>query len=146
MRHAWCAVAALVWTAACGGEQPPADRPDHEAARAPIVQVEMIGDGRRTAAFAPAAVTIAPGTTVRFINVSGGPHNVVFWPDSIPDGAADVLDAAMPSRMTRLAGPLLLRPNEVYEIAFPADAPRGSYGAYCLPHLALGMTLTITVQ
>src|SRR2546426_427397 len=31
------------------------------------------------AAFEPATLTIAPGTTVRFINVSGGPHDVAFY-------------------------------------------------------------------
>lgn len=116
------------------------------AAGGAVVEVRMTGDGTTTAAFEPAAITIAPGTTVRFINVSGGPHNVAFWADSIPAGAADLLNAAMPNRMDNLSGPFATAPNEIYEITFPANAPTGAYGTYCLPHLALGMTMKITVQ
>jgi plastocyanin len=111
-----------------------------------MVEIQMIGDGRRRAAFEPAALTVTPGATLRFINVSGGPHNVVFWPDSVPPGAADLLDAAMPNRMARLSGPLATQPNEAYEIPVPPTAPPGRYRAYCLPHLAMGMTIAITVR
>ncbi|MGH7699515.1 MAG: plastocyanin/azurin family copper-binding protein [Gemmatimonadales bacterium] len=134
-----------------GGEQQQAGQAGGEQAAAPaaggaVVEVRMTGDGVRTAAFEPAAITIAPGTTLRFINVSGGPHNVAFWADSIPAGAAAILNAAMPNRMNNLSGPFATAPNEIYEITFPASAPTGAYGTYCLPHLALGMKMKITVQ
>jgi plastocyanin len=105
----------------------------------------MTGNGTTTAAFDPAAITIAPGTTVRFINVSGGPHNVAFWADSIPAGAPAVLNAAMPDRMGELSSRFVTAPNETMDLSF-AGASTGTYKAYCLPHLALGMKLTITVQ
>lgn len=138
---------------ACGGgdkqqaqqEQAPAAQDQAAAPAGPVVEVKMTGTGT-TAAFEPAALTIAPGTTIRFINVSGGPHNVSFWADSIPAGAGAVLNAAMAGRtMGDLAGMMVTQPNETYDISF-AGAPTGVYKGYCLPHLALGMKIDITVQ
>jgi plastocyanin len=82
---------------------------------------------------------------VRFHNKSGGPHNVSFWPDSIPGGAADALKKNMPNQMAPLEGPLLTEPDAVYEVSF-AGAPKGDYKMYCLPHLALGMKGKVTVK
>ncbi|HEX9610448.1 MAG TPA: plastocyanin/azurin family copper-binding protein [Gemmatimonadales bacterium] len=136
---------------ACGGgerqaEQTPAGgQPAATPPSAPVVEVRMTGNGTNQAAFEPAAITIAPGTTVRFINATGGPHNVAFWGDSIPAGAAAVLNAAMPDRLNDLSSRFVTTPSEALDIAF-AGAPTGVYKAYCLPHLAMGMRLTITVQ
>jgi len=136
---------------ACGGEkkadqpQMAAGQPGMAAPAGPVVEVKMTGNGSTTAAFEPAAITIAPGTTVRFINVSGGPHNIAFWGDSIPAGAAAVLTAAMPNSIDNLTGPFLLQPNETYDVTF-TNAPTGAYKGYCTPHLALGMKIAITVQ
>jgi plastocyanin len=141
---------------ACGGGERQAEPPQNaqtaaaaaSAAVPPgaVVEVRMTGNGRDRAAFEPNALTITPGMTVRFINVSGGPHNVAFWADSIPAGARDGLNAAMPRRLTDLHGPYAVQPNETYDIVFGAEALRGAYKGYCAPHLALGMTLVITVQ
>lgn len=115
------------------------------AAPAAIVEVKMTGNGTSQAAFVPAALTIKPGTTVRFLNVSGGPHNIAFYADSIPKGAADVLNKGMANTMGPLTGPFVTQPNEKYDVSF-AGAPAGVYKGYCMPHVALGMHLTITVQ
>jgi plastocyanin len=106
--------------------------------------VQMLGDatGYR---FSPATITIKRGDAVRWTNVSGGPHNVTFWPDSLPAGAQGPLAANMPGQTTPLAGPLLLTPNQTYTISF-ANVPAGTYKYYCTPHLALGMKATIQVQ
>src|SRR5437899_12559249 len=112
---------------------------------AAVVEVKMTGNGTTKAAFEPATLTIAPGTTVRFINVSGGPHDIAFYADSIPKGAADVLKKGMPNQMMDLASPFLQQPNEKYDVSF-AGAPAGTYKGYCLPHVALGMKVTITVK
>ena len=106
--------------------------------------VNMVLDGS-TYKFEPATLTIKAGDVVRFHDVSGGPHNVSFFADSIPAGAAAVLDAAMLDRTATLSGPLLVEPNAVYSISF-AGAPAGAYGFYCLPHTAMGMKGTLTVQ
>lgn len=105
----------------------------------------MTGNGSTMAAFEPKALTIAPGTTVRFINVAGGPHNIAFWSDSIPAGAEAGLAAAMPNSIDKLSGQFLTDPNQTYEVSF-ANAPKGTYKGYCVPHAGLGMKLTITVQ
>ncbi|HEX4600803.1 MAG TPA: plastocyanin/azurin family copper-binding protein [Gemmatimonadales bacterium] len=149
---------------ACGGSKPDASQaqaatpapsaaapaaatpaPTTAATTAAVVEVKMTGDGTSKAAFAPTSITIKPGTTVQFINVSGGPHNVAFYGDSIPAGAADALKKGMPNAMGDLMGPFLAKPNEKYDVSF-AGAPAGTYKAYCLPHVALGMKLSITVK
>jgi plastocyanin len=95
--------------------------------------------------FDPDHLTIQSGDVVRYHNKSGGPHNVSFWADSIPSGAADVLNKNMPDQMAPLEGPLLTEPDAVYQVSF-AGAPKGEYKFYCLPHLALGMHGNVTVK
>jgi plastocyanin len=146
-----------VLVAACGGEkkapeQAPAETPA-AAEAAPAVapaatgtthDVKMEFDGK-TYHFIPNALTIKAGDVVNFHNISGGPHNVAFWADSIPAGAAAVLGANMPDQMQPLSGPMLVVQDAVYSISF-AGAPEGEYKFYCLPHLAMGMRGMITVE
>jgi len=142
--------------AACSGEKQPEQTPAATpAAEAPAAQaaapattgttydVKMEFDGK-TYHYIPKTLTIKAGDVVNFHNVSGGPHNVAFWGDSIPAGAAAVLQAAMPNQMQPLVGSMLVEPNAVYTINF-TGAPAGEYKMYCLPHLAMGMTGAITV-
>jgi plastocyanin len=143
--------------AACGGEkkaedqstttatpEQPAAAPAAPAAGGATHDVNMVLDGSKYK-FDPAELTIKAGDVVNFHNKSGGPHNVSFWADSIPGGAADVLKGSMPDQMAPLEGPLLTEPDAVYKVSF-AGAPTGDYKFYCLPHLALGMHGKITVQ
>ena len=108
------------------------------------VEVQMIGDATGDK-FSPAKVTIARGDKVKFTLVSGPPHNVVFWEDSIPKGAAAKLGKAMPKTVGPLTGPFMLNTGETYEISF-AGLPAGTYKYYCAPHLALGMHAVIEVK
>lgn len=95
--------------------------------------------------FDPAITTARAGDTVRFINGSGGPHNVQFFADSIPDPARDLLDRAMPgAKIGWLTSQLFLDPDEVYDIVVPAVVP-GRYPFVCLPHYAGHMTGVIVV-
>ena len=149
--------------AACGGENKTGDQqagtPDTAAANAPAANapaaapaagtgkthdVDMVLEGSKYL-YKPETLTIKSGDVVRYHNKSGGPHNVSFWADSIPSGAADALKKTMPNQMAPLEGPLLTEPAAVYEISF-AGAPKGEYKYYCLPHLALGMKAKLTVQ
>ena len=128
-------------------EQKPA--PAARAAPAPTStrtthDVNMVLDGT-SYKYVPDALVIRSGDVVRFRNKSGGPHNVSFWLDSIPRGAAGALQAGMSSQMAPLEGPLLIDPEAVYEVSF-AGAPKGVYRFYCLPHLALGMNGYLTVE
>src|SRR5207253_4907349 len=122
----------------------PAAAPAAEPAGA-VVEVKMTGNGTSVAAFEPSKLSIKAGTTVRFINVSGGPHNIAFYADSIPKGGAAVLKKGMPNAMGDLMGAFLTQPNEKYDVSF-TGAPAGVYKGYCLPHVALGMHIAITVQ
>ena len=104
----------------------------------------MLGDasGYR---FDPASITIKRGDGVRWTVVSGPPHNVTFWPDSIPPSATSTLRGNMPQTTAPLTGPLLMNPSQTYLVSF-GGLPAGTYHYYCTPHLALGMKGTIIVQ
>jgi plastocyanin len=143
--------------AACGGEKKTSDQtttttPEQQApapAGAPAAtgathDVNMVLDGGKYK-YNPAELTIKSGDVVQFHNKSGGPHNVSFWSDSIPSGAADALKAGMPDQMAPLESNLLTEQDAVYKVSF-GNAPKGEYKFYCLPHLALGMHGKITVQ
>lgn len=148
---AMIAAVALV-LAACGGEKKEGaettETPDAMApAAAPAVTgtthvVEMIQDGT-TFKFSPAEISIKAGDAITFKSVSGGLHNVQFWPDSIPTGAAAVLDAAITNKQGPLAS-ALLNTGEEMTINF-AGAPVGEYKFTCLPHMAMGMHGKITI-
>lgn len=157
MRRTWIVAAVAITAMACAKkEQAPASesaaQPTEQAQHGPtamqptgpVVEVQMTGAGN-VFKYEPDHITVPAGGTVKFINVSGGPHNVSFWPDSIPAGAADQLNTAMPNRMDNLSGNFLVTPNETYEISF-AGLPAGVYKGYCTPHLALGMTFVLTLQ
>ena len=142
----WSALAVAALFAATGVEVrtivPPANVAEASAPK--TVDVQMIGDatGYR---FAPATVTIQRGDKVRFTLVSGPPHNVVFWSDSVPKGAAAALAKGMPNTVDKLTGPFFLKAGDTYVVSF-AGAPAGRYRYYCAPHLALGMAATIVVK
>jgi len=108
------------------------------------VEVQMIGDASGYK-FSPAKISIAKGDKVKFTLVSGPPHNVVFWEDSIPKGAATKLGKAMTKTVGPLTGPFLLNTGDAYEISF-VGLPAGTYKYYCAPHLALGMHAVIEVK
>ncbi|HYJ80390.1 MAG TPA: plastocyanin/azurin family copper-binding protein [Longimicrobiaceae bacterium] len=114
--------------------------------------VRMIMEGNSAGRFDPAALTIRAGDVVRFVNVSGGPHNISFDPATIPDDVERVLSAAMPNQIEPLWGGLLTTPNAVYTISFAGIKP-GRYEFFCVPHMydrtgaaTHGMKGVITVQ
>ena len=95
--------------------------------------------------FQPAMITARVGDTLAFINGRGGPHNVQFSDDSLPDAAHRLIDAAMPdrpkvawSRDVPLAGPMLILDGDTYKVVVPA-LPPGRYRFFCAPHINGGM-------
>jgi plastocyanin len=145
--------------AACGGEnkgsnqqaasdQPAAsDQAGAPAATSPAAtgathDVNMVLEGS-SYKYVPERLTIKPNDVVRYHNKSGGPHNVAFWTDSIPSGAASAI--VVPDPMAPLSSKLVVTPDEVIEVKFN-NAPAGEYKYYCTPHLALGMKARLTVQ
>lgn len=118
------------------------------AAMAPITgkthEVKMVGD-EKGYRYEPADITVKQGDGIKFVMVSGGPHNAAFDPATVPAAAKAQLSANMPNQMAELSGPLLLNPNEAYTISF-ANVPPGQYPYHCTPHIAMNMKGTITVQ
>lgn len=107
-------------------------------------EVKMIGDATGYK-FEPANITIKQGDAVKFIMVTGGPHNVAFL--NLTDATVKAqLNANMPGQhMAEDSSPLLMQPNEPYTISF-AGIPAGKYDFDCTPHAAMGMKGSITVQ
>lgn len=105
-------------------------------------EVKMLGD-EKGYRFEPADLTIKSGDGVRWTMVSGGPHNVAF--QDVTGGAKTQLSANMPNQISDLSSPMLLNPNEKYEVSF-ANVPAGKYNYICTPHIATGMKGSITVQ
>ena len=154
MRFALLTTVVAIGVLACGKKAdqnqmqqsaPPAAPMASDAASGPVVEVKMTGNGSTRAAYEPSSLKIAPGTTVRFINVSGGPHNIAFWQDSVPSGGAAALNANMKNTVDNLSGPFLTTAAESYDVSF-ANAPKGTYKGYCTPHQTLGMKIAITVE
>ena len=135
---------------ACGGTKGDAGAADTTQAAAPAApaagathDVNMVLEGTAYK-FVPADLSIKVGDKVVFHNVSGGPHNVKFWPDSIPAGAQAVIEPQLPDPIETLSSALLVDPNATLSIAF-ANAPVGVYKFTCTPHMAMAMHGKITV-
>ncbi len=159
MRKAMAALALL--TMACGGGEQAAQE-DEQLAAAPqtgvataatapgtgvVHEIQMMQNPDGNYMFQPAALTIKVGDTVRWINVSGFPHNVAFYEDKIPQGAADQLASLLPTegKLGPLLGALLTQADETFEVSF-INVPAGSYGYFCVPHEALGMVASLTIE
>ena len=109
------------------------------------VEVKMLGDDKGYR-FDPANITVKAGDAIKFVNVSGGPHNVAFDDTTVPADAKAQLDANMPgAHMGPMSGPLVSNPNEAYTVSF-ANVKPGTYDFHCTPHLAMGMKGKVTVQ
>jgi plastocyanin len=159
---------AVILTACAGGDSPadttavaangaatpaPATTAAAPAATTPAVtgtthEVQMVlEDGKYL--YVPAQITVKEGDAIKFINVSGGPHNVAFKPEQIPDDVETRLASNMPAgamaKLGPMSGPLLMQPNEAYTVSF-AGIKAGEYPFVCTPHEAMGMTGTVTVQ
>jgi plastocyanin len=158
-------VGSAIVLGACGGGEKAADTtaavtpaPDTTAAAttpapaagapAPITgtthEVKMVGDDKGYR-YEPADITVKAGDGIKFIMVSGGPHNVAFDPATIPADVKPQLSANMPNQQGELSSPLFMNPNESYTISF-ANVKPGQYPYHCTPHLAMNMKGTITVQ
>jgi plastocyanin len=164
------AVGAIALGACAGGESKPADTThvavDTAAAStttttgtstttsgagtmAPITgkthEVKMVGDAKGYR-FEPANITVKQGDGIKFVVVSGGPHNVAFDPATIPADVKAQLDANMGTdKMGELSSNMKMNPGESVTVSFGNIKP-GQYPYHCVPHLALNMKGVITVQ
>lgn len=107
--------------------------------------VNMVGDAKGYR-FEPANITVKQGDAIKFVVLSGGPHNVAFDPATIAPDVKPQLDANMGSdKMGELSSSLKTNNGESVTISFGKIKP-GQYPFHCTPHLALGMKGVITVQ
>jgi plastocyanin len=122
--------------------------PAGTAAAAPITgtthEVKMYDDAKGYR-FEPATLTIKSGDGVKYVLVDGGPHNVAF--QNVTDAAVKAqLDANMPGQhMGEVSGPMIMQPNEAYTVSF-GKIPAGKYDYICVPHSAMNMKGSLTVQ
>ncbi len=105
--------------------------------------INMVQKGPNSYAFEPSDLTIKVGDAVEFKGVSGLGHDVAFYPDSIPPGAAAVINAAIQDKPQDLATPMI-QDGQSVTVSF-AGAPTGTYKFYCIPHQAMGMKGTLTI-
>ena len=108
-------------------------------------EVKMLGDAKGYR-FEPANLTIKQGDGIKFVVVSGGPHNVAFDPATIPADVKGQLDANMGTdKMGELSSNMKMNAGESVTVSFGNIKP-GQYPYHCVPHLALNMKGVITVQ
>lgn len=135
-------------TAAAAAATTPAATPAAAGTLAPITgtthEVRMVFENNEYK-FVPANITVKAGDGIRWIMISGAPHNVAFDPASLPANVKPQLSANMPNQISELSSPMMINPNETYTISF-ANIPAGSYNYHCTPHLAMNMRGVITVE
>jgi plastocyanin len=107
-------------------------------------EVKMLLDDKGAYRFEPAVVTAKVGDGLKFVLVSGAPHNVAFDAATVPDDVKAQLSANLPNTMGNLDSPMLMNANETWTASLGGIKP-GKYGLICTPHLAMGMKMELTV-
>jgi plastocyanin len=105
-------------------------------------EVRMVGD-EKGYRYEPTDLTIKQGDAVKWVMITGAPHNVAF--QNVPADAKGQLSANMPNQLSDLSSPMLLNANETYQVSFAGVKP-GKYDYICTPHIANNMRGSITVQ
>jgi plastocyanin len=83
---------------------------------------------------------------VKFVFISGGPHNVAFDPATIPADVKAQLDANFgTSKMAELSSNMLMNAGESVTISL-GGIKAGTYDFHCTPHLAMNMKGKLIVQ
>lgn len=153
-------VASAIMFAACGGSEttPATDAapaaaadaaPATAATAAPatgtVHEIKMIGDDKGYR-FEPANLTIKSGDAIKFVGVSGFPHNVAFHGATLSAAVKSQLDANFgTARAGELMSTMYVAAGEGFTLSF-ANIPAGQYEYNCTPHLAMNMKGVITVQ
>ena len=102
---------------------------------AAVSSVSTTHEVRMTGRFIPAETSAQPGDTLRFINQSGGPHNIQFFADSMPEAARRLLEQEMRAteKIVPVSRQMPVLENDRDERAVRA-LPPGRYPFVCLPH------------
>ena|ERR1043166_7612191 len=109
------------------------------------IEIKMVQTPSGAQEFQPKDVTISPGDAITWVVGSSPPHNIVFNADDVPAAARAQLQANMDNPTPELSSPLLLNAGEKFTMSF-GNIPPGTYPYHCTPHLASGMSGTITVK
>ncbi len=107
-------------------------------------EVVMLGDaaGYR---YEPSTITASPGDGIRFVVVSGAPHNIAFDPAQIPPEVRAQLWANMGANSQAGSSRILLNRDDEFVLSL-GNLPPGRYPFYCTPHLAMKMTGEIIIR
>lgn len=103
----------------------------------------MIGDAKGYR-FEPQHITAKSGDGVKFVVVSGGPHEIAFDLASVPAESRDRLQWNMPNA-TNGRSPLLVAENETWTVSLGGLKP-GRYPFVSTPRLPQGMKGEIEVR
>lgn len=118
---------------------PPTDAPAEDGESTPgadgTVVVEMLTDNQGTY-FSPKGLAVDPGTTVRFVNVSGGHGTTAYHPDN-EDHPLRIPEAAEPWE-----SPIYTEADATFEVTLTVE---GVYDFYCPPHESMGMVGRLVV-
>ena len=108
-----------------------------------IIEVRMVGDGKGYR-FEPATVKAVPGDGIKFVVISGGPHEVAFDLAAVPPESRDQLRWNMPNS-TEGRSPLLSHEQETWTVSLGSLA-KGRYPFVSTPRVAQGMKGEIVIQ
>lgn len=137
---AWYAILAalgVLLLVACGGEEP-----------APVPSPTIAP----TATLAPAPTPAPPPTVVVTLNDSGGRGPFAFEPAEFTFDVGELVSLTLISEsqfhtftVEELGVDVSVNGGETVSVSFTFDEP-GTYELICIPHQALGMKGTVTVQ
>lgn len=103
----------------------------------------MIGDAKGYR-FEPNHITASIGDAVKFVVISGGPHEIAFDLDKVPAESRSQLEYNMPnSEMGK--SPLLTGTREAWTVSLGGLAP-GVYPFVSVPRLPQGMKGEIEIK
>jgi plastocyanin len=122
-------VAGLVFVAVAGTAEA-----QTAAAKGKVVTVQMVDKSATEYRFEPAAVSVQPGDTLRFVTTGAMTHNVE-W-KVVPAGAK-LGDAQV--------GPYLTAKGQTYDLVIDSRFAPGEYEIICTPHQTLGMQAKVTI-
>ncbi len=99
------------------------------------IVIRMVVKGGTEFRFDPAALTVSPGDTLRFVQASDLPHDVDL--QKAPRGAHIGHGELVP---------LLISKGQTFDLVIDQRFVPGVYHFVCEPHAALGMIFTLTVS
>jgi plastocyanin len=108
-----------------------------------VHEVQMIGDAKGYR-FEPSHITARAGDAVKFVVVSGGPHEIAFDLDKVPAESRSQLEFNMPNSANGKS-PLLSGSREAWTVSLGALKP-GLYPFVSTPRLPQGMKGEIEVR